>query len=499
MNFFKTHLFCLLVIAAAVLFAFPFKESLKADPAVYATIARTVAETNTLWPLHFTQNMFPNFYEHPPLVLWGMAALMKVFGNTAWVAALLSRLCALLSLAILMWLTKRWALDRGESENTATGRACLALLFSLTWVPWIKYVGAAQYEGPLSLLLVLALMLFYFVTFTNRFHAHKARYILVFLFFGLAAFFIKGIITLPIVAFLFVGTFWSSRKKTYFVFASAAFVGWILGAFAMLALDFFFQTQWSHTYWQRILGWGFQADSQFDMKKGLTLSKHFFLAIDFFKAELKYSPLWTPMFWALSLVVVWGWKNKNFRNPQTAVVVLYALFISPFVIATIKMPHWPVPIYPLCALALVQLFPIKFVNIFSSHKALRVYQSLAVILVLFLIVIPLPANSKQKRGEDWIFHKSLLSTVPGSTSVVRVVQEGQPLYMVFAYSAWYLGAKRALDVHPVNQVLATKCIGGDFLWIEPTLSETHTVEISNQGWSLVERQSPGVSVWQCAP
>jgi hypothetical protein len=53
------------------------------DSLVYMSMARNLAEGHTsFWSLHFTDNLFNEFYEHPPLGIYLMSLCFSLFGDT---------------------------------------------------------------------------------------------------------------------------------------------------------------------------------------------------------------------------------------------------------------------------------------------------------------------------------------------------------------------------------------------------------------------------------
>lgn len=56
------------------------------DSLVYMSMARNLAEGHTsLWSLHFTDNLFNEFYEHPPLGIYLISLCFSLFGDTTFV------------------------------------------------------------------------------------------------------------------------------------------------------------------------------------------------------------------------------------------------------------------------------------------------------------------------------------------------------------------------------------------------------------------------------
>ena len=60
------------------------------DSALYASLARSLSSEWTFWGLHVNADYFPQFWEHPPLVIWLNALLFKVVTPTDLSARLLN-------------------------------------------------------------------------------------------------------------------------------------------------------------------------------------------------------------------------------------------------------------------------------------------------------------------------------------------------------------------------------------------------------------------------
>ena len=76
------------------------------DGVTYASISRNMAEgQGTFWNPHYTQTLYPEFRQHPPLALGMEALAFKAFGDHWWVEKLYSVLTFMLSglLIALIW------------------------------------------------------------------------------------------------------------------------------------------------------------------------------------------------------------------------------------------------------------------------------------------------------------------------------------------------------------------------------------------------------------
>jgi 4-amino-4-deoxy-L-arabinose transferase-like glycosyltransferase len=101
------------------------------DSMTYGALAKHILETGDWAVPHYTTQAYPNFFQHPPLALWMMAATMKIFGTTEdWVLKVLpAAMAALCALGVYLWGRR----IRGESF------AFLATLILLTSTRFAKY------------------------------------------------------------------------------------------------------------------------------------------------------------------------------------------------------------------------------------------------------------------------------------------------------------------------------------------------------------------------
>ena len=78
------------------------------DGVTYASISRNMAEgQGTFWNPHYTQTLYPEFRQHPPLALGMEALAFKAFGDHLWVEKALSVLMFMLSGLFITMIWKR--------------------------------------------------------------------------------------------------------------------------------------------------------------------------------------------------------------------------------------------------------------------------------------------------------------------------------------------------------------------------------------------------------
>lgn len=140
--------FTLLTLAAAVLFlgAIRLGDLAGYDDAMYSTEAKNV--------LHHGDWLAPDIrgvpaMEHPPLFVWTQAVFFRAFGVHDWAAKLPAALCALATVLLVYWLTRRLLDD--------TLAASVAMFVMLATPYFIKYAGHAMTDVPTAFLFLCAI------------------------------------------------------------------------------------------------------------------------------------------------------------------------------------------------------------------------------------------------------------------------------------------------------------------------------------------------------
>lgn len=146
----------LAIVAFLVVFALPGREGLGFDPALYGAMARSIVRTGQWWPIRIHDQFYPVFYEHPPLVLWAMAAMLKLFGPAEWTTHLFARLCGLGAVLVGFLLAARSTRPNDGSARYDRASGVLFLLLFLSWgrAPGILSAGSLETALMLGLLVV---------------------------------------------------------------------------------------------------------------------------------------------------------------------------------------------------------------------------------------------------------------------------------------------------------------------------------------------------------
>lgn len=165
-----------------------FESGLGLDPALFASIARTMSRNNIWWSPSASAYLFPTFGEHPYLAIWLQAINFKIFGASDWSARILGACFGALSFFFLFRLAERFVSTRFANLY------CFCMLLS------------AHFMGRMANFFFDVPMVFfglgglYFASQTLDVKKFRAE-ILAGLFFG-AAFLTKGMAALPLLAIL---------------------------------------------------------------------------------------------------------------------------------------------------------------------------------------------------------------------------------------------------------------------------------------------------------
>lgn len=153
--YFKPNLIFYLLIAGLFLIItspFTFSEGIFMDGLFYASISKNLSHgIGSFWQPHFSNTLFPSFYEHPPLALGIQSIFFKILGDHHYTEKLYSLLCILLNgviicriwillslrhawIPLLVWLSiplVQWSSSNNLLENTVSIFTSLSLYFYL--------------------------------------------------------------------------------------------------------------------------------------------------------------------------------------------------------------------------------------------------------------------------------------------------------------------------------------------------------------------------------
>ena len=113
-----------------------FTDGMFPDGVIYSDVSRNLAEGNgTFWKMVFSNTLFTNFKEHPPLALYLTSLGFRLFGDSIFVERFYSLLTALITVFLIVALSK--ALKNNKPEN-------VSILSLFVWLsfPLVKWTYA---------------------------------------------------------------------------------------------------------------------------------------------------------------------------------------------------------------------------------------------------------------------------------------------------------------------------------------------------------------------
>jgi len=141
----------LLICWALLFLGHGWEEGLKMDAMENASIAKFVLKTGNWKSFRYEAEAYPQYYNHPPLVIWIEAIFFKLFGASDFVARIPPALFGLGTLiGVISWGSLVQSLELG----------LLSGLVLLTSNRYIKFASDALLEGPLCFFLVWGVVAF---------------------------------------------------------------------------------------------------------------------------------------------------------------------------------------------------------------------------------------------------------------------------------------------------------------------------------------------------
>lgn len=202
----RSHLHFYLIVFAILISILGFNlfsEGMFADGVVYASVAKnTVNQSLFSWDLTYTKALYPEFYEHPPLVFWLQGGLFKLFGDSIYIERIYS---------LIMFFTSAFLIVKVWKQLTNTAK--------YGWVPVLLWGTIANvtwsYANNMleNTLTVFVLLAFWFVL-KNKIQKGNIFIVLAgfFLFLG---FMVKGFVVFYIWGVPFF--YWLFIKKEKFI------------------------------------------------------------------------------------------------------------------------------------------------------------------------------------------------------------------------------------------------------------------------------------------
>jgi 4-amino-4-deoxy-L-arabinose transferase-like glycosyltransferase len=131
------------VVLAATLVPSLFQRGMFIDGVTYATISRNLAEgVGSWWAPSYTETLYPQFFEHLPLVFWLQSLAFRVLGDHVVTERVYSLVAALLTAWLITriwnaaWVTPGVGSAAGDAQSAGYGWAPVLVWASVPFVVW---------------------------------------------------------------------------------------------------------------------------------------------------------------------------------------------------------------------------------------------------------------------------------------------------------------------------------------------------------------------------
>lgn len=379
-----------------------FEQGISLDPSLYSAIARSFSIDFDFWNLKASQNLFPQYYEHPFLVEWLQGGIFYLLGATDFSSRLLSWL---LGSGSFYYLFKIGVLLKDISFAHIL---CFLTLMSL------------HYVGSIPTFYLEVPMTFFMLASLNYFLAEKG--LLAGLFLG-AAFLTKGLAALPMLGCLGLIAIYKNKlqifkhKSSYLLLIITVFV---VGSFCLLQ-DVFGEYSFIRNYY-------YDTFVNRTLKPGLSIGPW-----QFIKKFFEYHPAHLFLFLGSFYVV---YKKKQLQEVFVIGLLCSFCFIVANAILGFPFRHYYFPIYPI-----VNILSAVCVYEMLKNKTLLLQKISVGIVVGFILFFQIYPNSMRRKAPlDFYQLKSVMSQLKKAN-----IHELQTLglspndWVYRQFSLWYWG------------------------------------------------------------
>lgn len=396
----------LVLICAPTLFS----EGMFLDGLTYSAISKNMANgLGSFWVPYYTEQLFPEFYEHPPLGIGLQALFFKIFGDSIFVERIYSLGTFLITGGIMALIWKR---INGS--------------FKYGWLPILFFALIGNVAWACSNNLLENTMMI-FTTLAALWIIKSRSQGIIWLILGgfslLLAFLTKGftslyVWSLPFFFFLFAKEekFGKMAVNTIVLILSTVVP---LGVLFIVSNDAY--TSLSEYFMKQVVG---------SISNVQTVDSRFSILIKFFESSI-FSLI------ALVIVAIIGRVKKHtfdFKSNRSVALTLLAVTLSgivPIMISLKQRPFYILTVYPLFSIAISFWF-VPFIQQFKAWKISTV-KTLAALTGTLAISLTVIFWGKLVRDKNLVTDVKTIITHIGRDTSVNVCMDTRLRYNVTAY------------------------------------------------------------------
>ncbi|ADV49908.1 hypothetical protein Celal_2623 [Cellulophaga algicola DSM 14237] len=353
------------------------REGMFVDGIWYATISHNLANGfGSLWKPMFTNTIFPEFYEHPPLVFWIQSLFFRIFGSTFWTERIY---CLFIFIITSFLIVKIWRIINSNNSSYKKVTYLPLALWMLNFQTFFAYPNNVL-ECTLTIFTLSAI----YLLIKSLISSERTSYLFIFLsgifvFLGVMC---KGAVALfpfaffPLYLLIYKGNIKELVTKTLLVIASFLICFFIVLQFENARM--FFVQYIDNQIIKSILGF---------RTENMRESRFYIL-----NALLKGIPVTLGLSILLVVFAFFGNKKKwifdKSHNKKSAFYCLIALSASaPIMISLKQAGYYLVPSLPLFSIALALLVVPSFVFLKEKFKKnLKNYLKFSWCSIAFLFI-----------------------------------------------------------------------------------------------------------------
>lgn len=376
------------------------------DGVTYAAVARNFAFDGDLAThLTYTQTLFPQFVEHPPLHFWLSGVLYKLFGDHEWVENLY---CLITAGFTAFFIAKIWQVLLPAQRNQFWLPVLLWML-----VPVVSWsYSNNMLENTLSIFVLAAA--FAYLKFAK---GKKTSWLLLAGFFLAAGFFTKGFVALyiwvlPALYAWFMADNFSFKKavthSVLFVAATAIpalFYLWLVPDAALMT-ELYIQKQ--------VVG---------SIQNVVTVSSRFFILGDFI-LKILIPLIVVAVFYFLAKRTK---SNRAFAKSNTKVALVFLLValcgVLPIMVSLKQRSFYIVSVYPFVALAISAVAYPFFERVSVWLQTKKAFVATSVILGVAIAAIVAINLSGGGRDKDLMHDVAAIGEITGAKALLNSNEE----------------------------------------------------------------------------
>jgi len=402
------------------------------DGATYAAIAKNMAlGKGTFWMPHYTETLYPAFYEHPPLALWMESIFFRIFGTTV----LVERFYSVLSIILTGFLmVKIW-----KEVTSETDTAWFPLLLFVCF-PIITWTATNNMLENTMTVFICCSVFFYLKGIRKK----KCYFTILG---GLSLF--LGVLCKGIVAFFpWTIPFWIWLFSKKVSFKQAAVDTFILVICTLLPLVLLYiSSEEASCFFNAYL-----SNQLFSSVTGLreTTESRLFIIKSFLNNSILCLVLITGIF----IIQIIKKKTKLMKeqiNNSLAFFSLSLCGILPIMLSLKQSGYYIISAYPFLAIAFALPFQ-AFIKellekIDSSSKGFFVFKTISCILFIFVLVFSFSQKEKISRDKKELQLVFECGKYIPSNTIISIDKKTYPVWKLHAYFARY----KDISLDPDNQ------------------------------------------------